>query len=327
MSSDSDFIDEDLGDGAAETTHRVLIDTHERVGMLLEALPVGLLIHTGQGILYSNHEASTLLGLPAAQLVGRHILDFVDAADLDHLAHQLDLAFAEGGRCRSKEAVFQPPTGTTKIVRVISGFLPWEGNPVVQIVLQDVTELKRTESSLRRLTITDELTGSFNRRHLFYEASLYVDPGRPPSVSLSAVLLDIDHFKRINDTFGHAAGDAALIMLSQVGRSVLKAFAQSDAAIFCRIGGEEFVALLPGTALADAEIFAERLRLAIRTQSLTVGDDVLKMTVSIGVGQFQAEDLTFDGLLSRCDQALYAAKRIGRNCVISASARPKRAAA
>ena len=300
---------------AAEATQRALIDTREKAGMLLKALPVGLLIHTRQGILYANGEAARLLAMLPEQLRGLHLLDFVDAADLDQMAQQFDRTFDESSGLQTREVQMHAGAEGIRSIKVISARLVWDGNPVIQVILQDITELKRTETSLRRMTITDELTGAFNRRHAFYEAGLYV--GNTPRIPLSALVLDVDHFKRINDTFGHAGGDAVLRSLVRIVTSVLKLQTRSDAAIFCRIGGEEFLALLPGIELDEAARIAERLRLAVRSLEVSSPTGPIRVSVSVGVGELEDADCGFDGLLRRCDDALYAAKHLGRNCVMT----------
>jgi diguanylate cyclase (GGDEF)-like protein/PAS domain S-box-containing protein len=309
------FSDSSSGGSAAELTNKLLLDTRNRAGMLLEGLPVGLLIHTAHGILYTNEEVTRLLGLSPAELIGHHLLDFVQPNDLAKASELLARAFEQPGERPKQELSLQSYRGD-RVVRVIAGRLDWEGNPVIQVVLQDITELKHVETSLRRLTITDELTGAYNRRHAFYEASLYL--GAERTVPLSAVLFDVDHFKAVNDKFGHAAGDAVLVTLTRAATNALKAATLSDAAIFCRVGGEEFVAVLPGSDMAEAISVAELIRLAARTSVVQHDRNVIRITVSAGVGEFNPTDGDFEGLLSRCDAALYAAKALGRNCVIPA---------
>lgn len=300
---------------AAELTKKTLIDTQERMGMMLDLMPMGLLIHTEQGILFANQEACRLLQISPAQAIGHHFLDFVDVGEIESVGRQLKDSFGSETAMHNRETRIARTDGTEVHIKLISCRLPWQGNPVIQVLLQDVSDMKFTEQKLRRMTITDELTGAFNRRHAFYEAALYIDPAHQPRISLSCVLLDIDLFKKVNDTYGHAAGDLALINLTRVGNEIIKTACDSDSAMFARIGGEEFLLLLPGLGLTAAVELAEKLRRAVETIRIDTPAGSFGFTVSMGVAMYRDEDVNFDGLLLRCDAALYEAKGSGRNCV------------
>ena len=176
-------------------------------------------------------------------------------------------------------------------------------------VTRDITERKTFEAELRNLAVTDTLTGVWNRRHgtELLTADL---SARRPGQALSLLMLDIDHFKTINDTFGHQAGDHVLIEIASRLRTSLRG---SD--MVARWGGEEFVVLLRDCALPDALRLAEDIRAAIA--ELPFGA-MGSLTVSVGVAEARAgEDLTT--WLERADQALYRAKRSGRNEVAADS--------
>ena len=176
-------------------------------------------------------------------------------------------------------------------------------------VTRDISERKVFEAELRNLAVTDTLTGVWNRRHgtELLTADL---SARRPGQALSLLMLDIDHFKTINDTFGHQAGDHVLIEIASRLRRSLRG---SD--MVARWGGEEFVVLLRDCALPDALRLAEDIRAAIA--ELPFGA-MGSLTVSVGVAEARAgEDLTT--WLERADQALYRAKRSGRNEVAADS--------
>jgi diguanylate cyclase (GGDEF)-like protein len=164
------------------------------------------------------------------------------------------------------------------------------------------------ERDLRRLASTDSLTGAFNRRAFFVEGSEAVQNARA-GASLSVVMMDIDHFKSINDRYGHDCGDEAL-------RSVARA-AMSVQYPFGRLGGEEFALLLPGCGAEEAAALAERVRLLIAAIEVETGGAPLTMTCSFGVGEWKPDD-SIDNLLKRADIALYEAKTGGRNRVVVA---------
>lgn len=312
--------------GAAVLTQKSLIDTQERLGAMLDVMPIGLLIHTQQGILFANRAACDLLRTPQAQLVGQHLLDYVRASDLPAVSDSFSTSFAGSGESFELETVMELGRRSSRLVRLISSPLPWPGNPVIQILVQDITDQKRAEHSLRQLTITDELTGAYNRRHASYEAALYMDGDRA-GLALSVVMVDIDHFKAVNDTRGHAAGDAALKQLVKLANEMLPTIEGTDSAIFARLGGEEFVMLLPGLDADGALMAAERLRNAVEQMVVHPPEGGgMKFTISAGVATCCGADRSFDDLLNRADQALYEAKGAGRNRVMVAP-QPSAAAA
>ncbi len=312
------FLDDLDGSTAAQITQRSLIDTQERLGMMLDVMPVGLIIHTQQGILFANQQACRLLQISNAEAVGHHILDFVPIGEVELVQLQLTHAFGHTAAVEEREIRLVREDGTILDVKLISCPLPWEGNPVVQLLIQDVTELKRSEQALRRLSITDELTGAFNRRHAFYEASLYVGAEATHKIPLSVILIDVDHFKLINDCHGHAAGDRALKDLASVSKALLQSLPQSQSTMFARIGGEEFLLLLPSYSIDDAARVAAQLRKAVGRIRVSEAGRAFGFTISLGVAAYAATDLTLEGLLSRADKALYEAKETGRNRVMVA---------
>jgi diguanylate cyclase (GGDEF)-like protein/PAS domain S-box-containing protein len=308
-----------FADDAAEArtivqTQQSLIDTQEKLGSMLDAMPIGLLFHTEQGILFANQEACRLLKADKKALSGQHFLDYIRDTELDATSSFLQNAFETRDSSIVTESVIRCRDNAERLTKVIAGRLPWEGTPVIQVLFQDITDQKRTEHSLRKLSITDELTGAYNRRHVFYEASSYISQTTPPPMSV--VLMDIDHFKAVNDTYGHATGDLILKELARLAHDFVPKIPGCDSAIFGRIGGEEFLILLPGldvkAAIPEAEAFREAVaRLSIPSES----GEMISLTISAGVADYRSSDQTFDALLSRADEALYRAKSGGRNAV------------
>lgn len=180
----------------------------------------------------------------------------------------------------------------------------------------DITRRKSIEHKLQRLAATDSLTGLYNRRALLRAAVKQLRQDRRAPLSVLAV--DIDHFKRINDIHGHPVGDQALRGVAQRLTETLRADA-----LVGRVGGEEFVVVLPNVTLADALAVGERLRAAFEGSALIVGDEdgdlALSLTLSIGITQRHERD-TLKTLMVRADSALYRAKETGRNrcCVETA---------
>ena len=164
--------------------------------------------------------------------------------------------------------------------------------------------------TLREQSTTDHLTGLANRRAFFDAAEAELARARRHGFPLVLMLLDVDHFKKVNDTVGHAGGDAALCTVATLLRQTTR---QGD--LSARLGGEEFVALLSHSSLEDGHRFAERVRLAIEAQAIDLphGHGPLHVTVSIGLADSSTHGLTLETLLARADDAMYRAKRAGRN--------------
>jgi len=170
----------------------------------------------------------------------------------------------------------------------------------------------RQARHLQNLASTDDLTGLANRRALMAFANDAVERAHRDQVALAVLMIDIDHFKRINDSHGHAVGDQVLRHASRVLAAGLR---ERDR--LGRVGGEEFVAVLPGATLAQARQVAERMRNAIDAARLIGPSGEVRFTVSIGVAGAQMAE-SADALLERADAALYAAKNGGRNAVVIA---------
>lgn len=170
--------------------------------------------------------------------------------------------------------------------------------------------LAADREELLRLATSDALTGLLNRRVFLLRLEQEFERSRRYGVPLSLLVIDCDHFKQVNDGYGHAVGDLALQTLAILGQEVMR-----SCDIFARMGGEEFAILLPETSLEQAAAVAERLRLAVAKHPLETFAGNLHFTVSIGVSQLESGDLTVESLLVRADNALYAAKHAGRNRV------------
>ena len=186
-------------------------------------------------------------------------------------------------------------------VGVVSGFT---------VVLRDTTERRLSSEELRRLLTTDYLTGAINRSHFNEMAEREMQRYQRYGGALSVIMLDIDHFKRINDNFGHAAGDHLLRSLVESCRAELRA---ND--VLARLGGEEFVVLLPGIGLDGAAETAERLRARVARDLAFLDGAPVGVTVSLGCATMTGDGCALDSTLEVADQALYRAKQFGRNRV------------
>jgi len=178
------------------------------------------------------------------------------------------------------------------------------------LILRDVSEHREASEALRQSISCDHLTGLANRRAFFEAAELEIQRWTRAPRPLSLVMVDADLFKSVNDQHGHAAGDA---VLRHLAAGLLSTFRAMD--VVARIGGEEFVVLLPGTTLEGAEMVAERLCRNIAQQVVDVDGVAIRYTVSAGVAEMEPGVAGLDALVKRADMALYSAKTHGRNRV------------
>ncbi|MBW4656807.1 MAG: sensor domain-containing diguanylate cyclase [Kaiparowitsia implicata GSE-PSE-MK54-09C] len=313
---ESDLFADDGEDAEAATlTQQALVGTQQNLGKMLDIMPIGLLIHTEQGIVYANRQACSLLQTGPAEVRGHHLLDYMAIADADAVAEALRTTFSDPETTTDVECAVHRPDGTSRLVKLIACSLPWRGNPVIQVLAQDITDQKKAEVSLRQMTITDELTGAYNRRHALYEAELYLEAAALRGMPLSAVMIDIDHFKLVNDTHGHDGGDQVLKALARLAHEYLTTNTVLDSPLFARFGGEEFLILLPGAVRQAAFDVAEGLRRAVERQAFELATKRLHISISAGTATYRASDVGIEAMLKRADTALYVAKAEGRNRV------------
>jgi len=185
----------------------------------------------------------------------------------------------------------------------------------IYCVVRDVTERMQLEEELRLLTVTDPLTGAGNRRLFMRRADEELERSLRYGDSLSLLMFDLDLFKLVNDKYGHSVGDEALKALVRECRKHLR-----NTDILCRMGGEEFAALLIKANQDAAIATAERIRESVERMAVRDGDKEVRVTVSIGVSAIKSSDDSVDALLRRADKALYEAKGAGRNRVVAAPA-------
>ncbi len=176
------------------------------------------------------------------------------------------------------------------------------------VFLRMFFDLDTAEAALKKIAITDELTGVYNRRYFLDVAEREIARALRFGKPFSTILLDIDGFKKINDSYGHVAGDA---VLAAVASTCLRHCRRIDT--FARYGGDEFYFLLPECTQEEAQTFAERIRAAIEQFRIQYDGLAIPVTVSLGVQMFGGSEDSLDRLLIRTDNAMYSAKQAGRN--------------
>jgi diguanylate cyclase (GGDEF)-like protein/PAS domain S-box-containing protein len=278
---------------------------------VIDAIPVPIFykdefhVYRGCNVAFNDY-----IGLPPDKVVGHSVYDVAPAELADRYYAADEELLASGGTQRYEAPVRYADGSYRDIEFNKAVFHKPDGRVGGQVgVMLDVTERNRLMRQLEKFSHTDPLTGTGNRREFDAVAHRELRHHRHSGLPLSLLVLDVDHFKQINDQWGHAVGDQALRFLVDQCRSQLR-----EADRLFRTGGEEFCMVLPRTDLEQARRVAERLCSHMRGQTLNLEGISLRMTVSIGVVELTGDD-DIDESLERADQALYRAKREGRDRV------------
>jgi diguanylate cyclase (GGDEF)-like protein/PAS domain S-box-containing protein len=258
--------------------------------------------------LYASPAVFDMTWHAPAALIGRQLSELIHADDIAKVRseHQLVLQRVKKTavfeyRALRYDGRWQWLETHTRLMKTDSG-----QNAVLSVV-RDVSHRKLVEDRLTKDARTDALTGLANRAQLLESLHAQIRLAGMTKTPLSLAMLDVDHFKKINDSHGHAAGDDVLRIISARCEKRLR-----SPQICGRFGGEEFIVLLPQTALADAEKVCERLRASIEDEAIKAGTTIVRATVSMGLAQWRQGE-TLEQFMARADASLYAAKHNGRN--------------
>ncbi|MBN2353385.1 MAG: diguanylate cyclase [Spirochaetales bacterium] len=203
-----------------------------------------------------------------------------------------------------KNAVFQEEQLSSKILDQ-NIFL----KKAFQSVAKENKELKKLKKELEKIAMYDTLSGLLNRLSLFNRIDIEIERAMRAMFPLSGIMLDIDHFKPINDNFGHQCGDMVIREIGERLRNQLRKYDYAG-----RYGGEEFFIILPNTNLSQAVSIGERFRREIEKSKFQCGDELIAITVSLGISQYRASE-SREKWIDRADKAMYKAKQLGRNRV------------
>ncbi|HHL39889.1 MAG TPA: sensor domain-containing diguanylate cyclase [Deltaproteobacteria bacterium] len=275
----------------------------------------GLVISTLDGrIKYMNPALARMIGVEKPEeATGDFFLSFYPPELRGHVEDSVVPAVLERGQWTGE---LELVSGSGESIPTFESFFLMRdkiGSPMyLAQVITDITERKRMESEIKKQAVTDPLTGAFNRGEFNRIMEAEVERVRRYGRRLSLIMFDIDHFKAVNDTFGHMAGDRALKTVADIARATLR---RSDS--LTRWGGEEFVIVAPETGLQEAVRLAERVRGRIEAGPF---EEIPGLTASFGVAELEDGD-TIDTFITRTDNALYDAKKKGRNRVETAGRR------
>jgi len=295
-----------------------LIDQRQRLTNIIEGTRAGTWewnIQTGET--YFNENWANIIGYKLSELEPISIetwLKFLHPDDAKLSADLLDKHFTGKLDYYECEARMQHKDGRWIWVLDRGKITTWtaDGKPLLMAgTHQDINERKQLELELIRQTQLDHLTGLSNRRHFMAQGDVELSRAIRYDTPLSVLMLDIDFFKEVNDTYGHQAGDT---ILQAIGKFCLNTTRKVDLA--ARLGGEEFAIILPATDAKGALLVAEKLREYIANMEVRMPPDLsINVTISIGVSTLDNKDTNIDTLLNQADKALYKAKQTGRNKV------------
>jgi len=304
-----------------ELRQRALLTSREarqyagEVQDLYEHAPCGYHSLDSDGrVLKINRTELDWLGYRTDQVIGKRCYrDFVtpDTRDAFDAAFQQVLGQGQEG---SAECELLCRDGTRLPVAIqATAHVTEEGFQYSRAMVFDLRERKQLEARLERQALTDPLTGLGNRRYLKDQAAMEIARAERSGAPLTLIAIDLDHFKRINDTYGHDVGDLVLLAFANTARELLR-----DGDVLCRMGGEEFAVLLPDTTREQAMQIAERLREAVATTPARLDqgateEGALAYSASLGVTLVSTGETTLKPAIKRADQGLYAAKEAGRN--------------
>lgn len=283
------------------------LDAERRFETLVESAPYGILLHRSDRVIYANSEAAKLLGFKTAE-------DLIGQCYRDMMTPESQRAYDEANQQRADghgpadflECNFRRQDGMTLQAEVFKRRVPYEGATAVLVHLRDISERKSQERRLQQIATRDALTGLPNRHFIQDEAQRVLDRAREHEESAAFIFIDLDHFKRINDSHGHTAGDE---LIRQVAHRLTTALRRADS--IGRLGGDEFVVVLENTDRTTCERVAERLLERLRAPFLLDGAEVYS-GASLGVAMYPQAGQTVDELLKAADTAMYHAKADGR---------------
>ncbi|MDH4134963.1 MAG: EAL domain-containing protein, partial [Gammaproteobacteria bacterium] len=289
--------------------HARLSETLGELSAIFDNALIGITVMRNRTIQRVNPALASMLGLPPNELVGRDISDFYTSPrEFETALADIRESFRQHGRYNGEQR-YRRHDGSSIWCRLAGRPLLEHHRQAGQVwLIEDITALKESQRRLEHMAHHDALTQLPNRTLLADRLQRAIARARRESSLLAVCYLDLDDFKPVNDRFGHAAGDQLLIEVTQRLRSCLR-----DSDTLSRLGGDEFVMLLGGICSTEEyEIILRRVFASLNTP-FTVAGESLRITASIGVTLFPADDADTDTLLRHADQAMYTAKQAGRN--------------
>lgn len=254
-----------------------------------------------------------IFGLPVNTVINRHWAEVIQwlPTTREYVDYENELLMQGKQNFTNLELQFYHPDGRLKTVKASQYIAKDESsNIVIEGIAEDITRRAELENTLQQMALFDSLTRVFNRKAIEHAIESEFKRSIRHGHQASVLLLDLDYFKRINDKYGHAAGDQALEKFATTLTETVRA---SDSV--GRYGGEEFIVLLPETTISEAMKLAERIRKNTAELLIDFNGQLITFTTSIGVAAFPVHAKSWEKFYLKIDQALYDAKHAGRNCV------------
>lgn len=291
-------------------------ETEAKYQTLVESALIGIIIIKDGVIQFINPKFQQMLGTPMESVLGRDLQDFVFPDDCERMKNHLQTILTGKPPLQEMTTEFRLVGEDAKRLVHVEGnwvTIRYEGAPAVLATLKDISLRKKSEEEIKRLIITDELTGIYNHRHFVSELEREIDKANRYHNTFSLLFSDIDNFKEFNDQHGHLEGDHLLQTIAQIFRAEVRG---SD--LVFRYGGEEYTVLMPSTTIEQSAVLAERVCRAVAVTPFTITKGnvtrLVHSSVSIGVAEFLPGD-DANQIIRKADQAMYQAKKNGKNRV------------
>ena len=298
-----------------ERANSAIISSEQMFRNLMESAYDGIIMVDNKGKIASVNERLIIMtGYTKTELIGHQVELLIperfsnhDKLRENYLGKPYTRAMGAG-----RELCLQGKSGDEIPVEISLNPVTINDELLVSVLLHDISKQKRMEDELRYLACHDALTGLYSRNKMDLKLNEEIQRASRYKHSMSIFMLDIDHFKDVNDTYGHDVGDE---VLKHIANEIERSIRTTDFAV--RFGGEEFIIILPETITEKAEELADRLRNSIANFNMTTKSDKnIKLTVSIGIATYPNHATTIPDLLKAADTAMYAAKEAGRNQVM-----------
>jgi diguanylate cyclase (GGDEF)-like protein/PAS domain S-box-containing protein len=297
---------------------QALQESEELYRTLVENIQAGVFIIRNKALIFSNPAFISIVGVAEERILGKPFKELFILTDRPAIEETIEKVETGNGSEKGRFILIGPEKRPQIFADLTFSRVIYAGETAVIGTAKDISaqiaaenDLKETLEEKERLSITDELTGLYNRRHSLATLENELTRSKRYNQELSLIMFDLDDFKSINDNYGHIAGDSALAAIADVLQKELR-----DSDIASRYGGDEFLVILPHTGLQQASNIAERIRNRL-LEKRVIGPDgeLLQLTTSLGVTSMVSTDQVVEDMISRADKGLMMAKKAGKNQV------------